>query len=197
MIWYMYSGKIPIQVFLQFPNLELVYGVELSQARYDVAQQAALDLVKLLGEQFFDVEITPERSITITQKMPLPLDGNPRGLYTGRQGRVLKLECGDMFNMDTLDKADIIMLETEIPTHLHPQLCALLRTLKTGGRTLTYVDLRQIWSGGQCAFRQMEVNRHVTDRYSTSWSVQRGHHFLLWIKVLQIYFCIFIGVFLF
>ncbi len=33
-------------------------------------------------------------------------------------------------------------------------------------------------------FKQMEGNRSFSDRFPTSWSVQRGHHFFLWIKVI-------------
>ncbi len=37
---------------------------------------------------------------------------------------------------------------------------------------------------GAFPFRQLDVNRPVSDRYATSWSVNRGHHFYLWVKVL-------------
>jgi hypothetical protein len=35
----------------------------------------------------------------------------------------------------------------------------------------------------KCPFRQIDSNRHASDRYPTSWSVQRGHHFYIWKKV--------------
>jgi hypothetical protein len=31
---------------------------------------------------------------------------------------------------------------------------------------------------------QVEVNQPLSDRYATSWSVHRGHHFYLWSKVM-------------
>ncbi|CAN0304186.1 unnamed protein product, partial [Discosporangium mesarthrocarpum] len=31
---------------------------------------------------------------------------------------------------------------------------------------------------------QVDVNRPLSDRFPTSWSVHRGHHFFLWTKVL-------------
>jgi hypothetical protein len=56
--------------------------------------------------------------------------------------------------------------------------------MKEGAQTLTYHDIRRIWAlGGGFPFKQLEVNRYLTDRYPTSWSVQRGHHFFLWKKV--------------
>ena len=89
-----------------------------------------------------------------------------------------------MFDVSNIGLADIIMLETEIPAELQSNLCILLKGMKATGRTLTYVDLRQTWSiGGQCPFKRLDQNKYVSDRYSTSWSVQRGHHFYLWIRV--------------
>ena len=52
---------------------------------------------------------------------------------------------------------------------------------------LTYLDLRRVWRlpGQPFPFRQLEANRSFADRYPTSWSVQRGHHLFLWVKVLK------------
>lgn len=36
----------------------------------------------------------------------------------------------------------------------------------------------------QNAEKQVEVNRSLSDRFPTSWSVHRGHHFFLWSKTL-------------
>ena len=70
---------------------------------------------------------------------------------------------------------------------LLPDLCKLIAKMKCGARTLTYHDLRKLWviSFGvkQQHFKQLEINRSQSDRYPTSWSVQRGHHFFLWKKV--------------
>lgn len=46
------TGKVVLQVFLQCPNLSFVYGVELSLARFRIAQSAALKLVE--GEMMDD-----------------------------------------------------------------------------------------------------------------------------------------------
>lgn len=32
------TGKVAMQVFLQFPNLSRVYGIELSQARFELGE---------------------------------------------------------------------------------------------------------------------------------------------------------------
>jgi len=66
---------------------------------------------------------------------------------------------------------------------LHSELCVLLNGMMEGARTLTYLDLRKIWDNGTFLFKQLESNKFITDRFPTSWSVQRGHHFYLWTKV--------------
>ncbi|CAM9445716.1 unnamed protein product [Pylaiella littoralis] len=41
-----------------------------------------------------------------------------------------------------------------------------------------------MWTNVPFPFRQVEVNRSLSDRFPTSWSVHRGHHFFLWNKTL-------------
>ncbi len=96
--------------------------------------------------------------------------------------------------------ADIVMMETDVPADQHAELHRLLGSMREGARLLSYLDLRRIWGGVGVAnggvvdqsgtslplplgFRQLESNRHLSDRYPTSWSVQRGHHFYFWMKV--------------
>lgn len=179
------TGKIPIQTFLQFPNLQCVYGIELSPARYKAAETAALELVQLLGPEHFNVDCAHGRSICITQTTPRKRSGSTiKSNYSGSVGRQLHLECGNLFTTSrSIESADVIMLETEIPADLYGDLCLLLKKMKPCSRTLTYIDLRQMWTGGQCPFRRHESNKFVSDRYSTSWSVQRGHHFFIWTRV--------------
>ena len=102
----------------------------------------------------------------------------------GRRKRTLKLEFGNMFDVKNIQTADIVMLETDIPNELHRDLYHLLSSMKLDSRTLTYLDLRKTWSGDiYFPFRQLEINRNLSDRFPTSWSVQRGHHFYVWNKV--------------
>lgn len=100
------------------------------------------------------------------------------------KGRVLKLEFGNMFDVKDIHTADIVMLETDIPQELQADLCALLSNMKADSRTLTYLDLRKTWcSNSFFPYRQLENNKNLSDRFPTSWSVQRGHHFYVWTKV--------------
>lgn len=166
------TGKIAMQAFLQFRNLDYVYGIELSEGRYKLAEDAALLMVSLLGEESFSVQLRSGRSIIITE------------IATEQESaRVLHLECGNMFEVANMDVADIVMMETDIPAELHTNLCTLLGSMHEGSRTLTYLDLRKIWNQGPIPFKQLDVNRHLSDRFPTSWSVQRGHHFFLWSRI--------------
>jgi hypothetical protein len=210
------TGKIIIQAFLQFRNLKYVYGVELSVGRYKLAEEAALRMVKLFGEENYLITNNPGKRLIIEEILskPLPVgspNGSPRqqnssgsiddsSLFyssktltsspsSSKNSRVLHLECGDMFHITNMEVADIVMLETDIPAELHHQLCHLLSQMHEGARTLTYLDLKKIWSpaDGGMWFKQLESNRFLSDRFPTSWSVQRGHHFFLWVRVSEGY----------
>jgi hypothetical protein len=47
---------------------------------------------------------------------------------------------------------------------------------------LSYMDLQKLWEPHSCPFTQLDVNKGLSDRYPTSWSVHRGHHFYIWVK---------------
>ena len=103
--------------------------------------------------------------------------------------RVLHLQCGNMFDIKNIDIADVVMMETDIPTDLYPELQQLLSRMHDSSRLLTYLELRKVWMGvdgtqAGLPFKQLDLNKHLSDRYPTSWSVQRGHHFYLWNKVI-------------
>jgi len=102
-----------------------------------------------------------------------------------KTGGVLDMEVGNLLTVQGIDTADIVLLETDLAPTIYPDLCDLLRQLKKGARAFTYLDLRKIWTSGIFPYRQLDINRPISDRYSTSWSVNRGHHFFLWVKILD------------
>ena len=168
------TGKIAVQAFMQFRNLQYVYGIELSEGRYKLAEEAAIRMVKLLGKEGFRIQCKEGQFIIVTE-----LDKE------GEVDRVIHLECGNMFDVTNIDLADVVMMETDIPTSSHPSLCLLLNQMRLGARTLSYLDLRKIWSFTPLTFTQLEANKRLSDRFPTSWSVQRGHHFYLWNKTVE------------
>jgi SAM-dependent methyltransferase len=183
------TGKICFQAFLQYRNLHYVYGVELSVGRYIIAEETALKMVQLLGADSFQIEINPGKSITIKEYLQEEVeirennsdDTTSASTSTQRTGRTLHFECGSLFDIENISIADIIMLETDIPNDLHVELCELLSNMHQGAKMLSYLDLRKIWCGDRnLCFKQVDNNKPLSDRYPTSWSVQRGHHFYLW-----------------
>jgi hypothetical protein len=88
-----------------------------------------------------------------------------------------------MFDVKNINTADVVMMETDVPHECHAKLLILLGQMKPDAKVLTYLDLRKLWANSHLTFQQLEVNRLQADRYPTSWSVQRGHHFYLWSKV--------------
>lgn len=158
-------------------------------------------IVQLLGQEKFNVELNPGKSIKVIELMDedpeesevksdviLDIDnGDWVENHTENEkrsvNRVLHLECGNMFDVKSLSTADVVMMETDIPSDLYLDLQKLLSSMHESARILTYLDLRRIWDLGPLPFKQLDCNRHLSDRYPTSWSVQRGHHFYLWSKV--------------
>jgi hypothetical protein len=63
----------------------------------------------------------------------------------------------------------------------------MLQHMHDNSRILSYHDLLKMWpsSSSSPPFKQFDVNCSLTDRYPTSWSVQRGHHFFLFKKGLR------------
>ena len=194
------TGKIVIQAFLQFSNLKYVYGVELSAGRYLIAEEAALAMVAMLGVDNFKIKINPGKSIIVreisragnlyyhsswNERAATPSEGDEAVSEKESEPyteRVLHMECGNMFDVENMVEADIVMMETDFPVELHTDLNTLICQMKERSRLLTYLDLRKLALNRECWFKQVKENKQLSDRYPTSWSVQRGHHFFLWSK---------------
>jgi len=170
------TGKVAMQAFLQFPNLKRVYGVELSRARYRLAEEAMLALASPSTDGL-------EPNVRVTHHVK----GERCVVVKTTTKQTLEVARGNLFSTADLESADVIMLETEIPSDAFGRFSALLDSAREGSRVLTYLDLRKVWQlpGRPFPFRQLESNRSFADRYPTSWSVQRGHHLFLWVKVLK------------
>lgn len=139
-------------------------------------------MVKLLGNENYQVQQIPGKSVIVTE-ISTVRNSDSGNMETVK--RILHLECGNMFDVQNIHTADVVMMETDIPTELHPDLYKLLINMKNEARMLSYLDFRKIFEAGPLPLRQLEINRQLSDRYPTSWSVQRGHHFFLWCKVLS------------
>lgn len=197
------TGKILIQAFLQFRNLRYIYGVELAEGRFRLAEEIVLRMVDLLGPENYNVHIIKGKHIIVMEnRQQSPISGtndvngntavsvdsdnkaNVEALIQSGY-RVLHFQCGNMFDVaPNLHLADVVMMETDIPHDLYYDLHVLLSNMKDNARMLSYLDFRKVFqSPSALNLKQLDINKPVSDRYPTSWSVQRGHHFFLWIKV--------------
>jgi hypothetical protein len=145
-----------------------------------IAEEALLNLVELLGRDSFEINHNPGVTLVITEK-------SSGSSSAAGPGRTLKIECGNMLLIDNIHEADIIMMETDLPAEIHQETCELLSKMHEEAMVLTYHDMKKIWistaTTPPCCLQQLEINKNLTDRFPTSWSVQRGHHFYLWKKV--------------
>jgi hypothetical protein len=153
-----------------------------------LAEEAMIRMTQLLGHDHYHVQTISGKSITLIETIQEDsdhLNTNTNTHSNSTRTRSLTLQCGNMFDIPSLEGVDIVMMETDIPVDQYYNLQRLLSTMQDGGRVLTYLDLRKVWEPQQQSvpFRQLNINRNLSDRYPTSWSVQRGHHFYLWSKV--------------
>jgi hypothetical protein len=170
-------GKLALQAFITHKSLRYVLGVELARTRYSVGEKALLRLVELYPDQFkvlFHEAIDPKRLRIAIQDQDL---------------RVLEFRKQDLFMVkDEGDRgglcADIVITETHFPEATMLKLCQHLNGMKRGARLLTYENLTQLYQGSkiQSPFRQLDINLPEEDRFPTTWSTVRGHHFFLWEK---------------
>mmetsp|Transcript_109 Transcript_109/g.514 ORF Transcript_109/g.514 Transcript_109/m.514 type:complete len:657 (-) Transcript_109:452-2422(-) len=163
------TGKICVQAFLQYPNLKHVHGVELAESRYRIAENAARSMVSLFPNEFDIILHEPKRVVVATKD----------------KSRRLEFELGSMFDCPYVEAADIVLLETDVLSTCHEETCKMLRRMHPQAMLLSYLDLEMMWNSDDFPFVQHRENRDLTDRYPTSWSVSRGHHFYLWMRVAE------------
>jgi hypothetical protein len=146
------TGKVVLQVFMQCPHLKYVYGVELSHARFRIAESAALKMVEAgncgpfhggdhqvhdtynattaadgagLGHssslprvRFHVEEHVRNRSLRVWDRAHVdPHTGKPRELH---------LEWNNLLEVEHLNAADFVLLETDIPMDSMLPLACLL-----------------------------------------------------------------------
>ncbi len=177
--------KVDISKFSVVSSLFLCFTV-VSLNHIRLAEEAAVKMVHLLGAENYNVQIHPGKCIVITEAVKTTVPSSSSSTSSEEvqyTERVLHFQCGNMFDTQNLDTADIIMMETDFPSELFPLLHRMISSLKEGTRILSYLDLRRLNEFSPIPLKQLEINRHLSDRYPTSWSVQRGHHFFLWQKV--------------
>ena len=216
-----------VAAFLMYPNLVDVVGVELCHSRFLLGEKAVLQLASSFPADFAVVDWTQGHTITLasTQVCLLSLVGAgvvvlllllvsclmPSLMLVHNIGapcqstRHLTLRFGDLLETPKIKQADIIIIQTDLPSVVHRPLVQLLnaQSIKTGCRMLSYLNLHDVWAsiGAPFPFVQHRVNRSPHDRcvillqvpcsppvifltarlrFLTSWSYVHGHHFYVW-----------------
>ena len=187
-------GKLALQAFYQYPNINRLVGVEFSVGRYRQAQRALQRLAAMYPTECKFFSCMDRQICCLEQFTSDPLLGEEKhGAHTieGRIGtRTIHFERFDFFQLERskIHDADIIIMEADIPQQKHKTLFSLLSAMKCGARLLSYIDLRTAWSAqgefyGPLPFLQLPINKSPADRFPTTWSPERGHHFFLWRKL--------------
>lgn len=92
------SGRLAISMFLAFPNLGHVLGVELSRHRHALAATALLRLAELYPKRFTVETFVPGRVRVVDNGASKTVGPGPTTLaLKPGTGRVLELMCGDMW----------------------------------------------------------------------------------------------------
>eukprot|EP00475_Leptophrys_vorax_P032671 TRINITY_DN5070_c0_g1_i1.p2 TRINITY_DN5070_c0_g1~~TRINITY_DN5070_c0_g1_i1.p2 ORF type:complete len:501 (+),score=157.58 TRINITY_DN5070_c0_g1_i1:2042-3544(+) len=156
-------GKLMLQVYLQFPNCKKFVGVELSPSRYILGRDALRRFASFTGGKYQKVN---EDSKTIT--------------VADDESRILEFREQNLFDATDGLPADIIILETHFPQGIWDRLRKYLFGMKPGARLLTYENLHNVYQGQKMPFEQIPINIAANDRFYTTWSPKRGHHFYLW-----------------
>lgn len=161
-------GKFILQSFLQYPNLKKVVGVELAQSRYEKGEAAVQKLVSSV-EGFEIAHLEVRKNVAMRTKS---------------DNRTLEMRRANFFEVQGINEADIVILETKINPTKYGELTDLLQRLKSGTKLLTYENLTEVYAAvhKENPFIRLPINEDSSDRFKTSWDPDNGHHFYLWTK---------------
>lgn len=133
-------GRLCVQAFLQFPNLERVVGVELTSVRSKVGFIALTRLAKsppkaYAGRCSLTVTDRPHLQYSLTVAPP-PNSHEP--------SRTLELRQMNLFECTEAWQADTLICETNIDASMQYDFLHFLSHCKAGCRLLTYNNLEQM-----------------------------------------------------
>lgn len=155
-------GKNIIRIFLKYKNVERALGIELSRARYEIAYEAVLKMVKLYPKRF-KLLTKNKNCIKICDKL----------------NRILVIKNGDLFTENSILTSDIIICNTDFPKSMKTDLKRHLEKSKKNTKIMTYLDI-----GESDKLEQMKINKDKDDVFLTSWNKELpGHHFFIWNRI--------------
>lgn len=165
------TGKLALQTWLQFPNLEHVVGIELAFSRYLIGERSLIALVQNFPHIFALVTFKHGEHICLRFRSEAP--------------RYIEFRRCDLFDLTPEEQQDVevVVLQTDIPDTMYCQLCRFLNRFAQGTRFLSYLDLNLVWDSMPTA--PFPLCRFAANaRFDTSWSNKDlGHRFFLWRKL--------------
>ena len=168
------TGKLVIQAFLEHPNLEAVFGVELAPSRYAIAEVALSRFAETTPpagcRYLIDVELSePGVRIVVVEEAAGEPGAATSEMLSGvavesenemreenatlsprARRRTIEFRCGDLFDCtdEELAEAQVVVLETCFPAACFGPLASLLlrRAVHPECRVVLYHDLRSLWA---------------------------------------------------
>jgi len=189
-------GKLAMQGFLEYPNLDKVVGVELAYSRCEKGKAALARLAEMTPNEGTSWALTkPEDGTFRLTETHTMLDsdsnqndskvvcrpGRSREEKTVRE-RILEFRRENFFQATDFKDADIIVCETKIRPSKFKELCLLLNSLKKGAKILAYENLDELYRTTkiEMPWRRLPTNT-PDDLFPATWSAQ-GTHFHLFEK---------------
>lgn len=141
-------GKIPIQLFLESPNLEKVVGVEISYSRFGKAVDVCREkLIPKLNSGSLPIGYLEEGLNRVElqhSKSSLTITGNLGNSSRGARKRILEFRHGNIFEQKLISEADMIFFMVDIEVEGNSKLAQLLANLKCGCFILSFRNLSTI-----------------------------------------------------
>jgi hypothetical protein len=130
-------GKMALQAWFEFPNIDKIVAVELCESRYKSGVKAMQRLCKAWGH-IFSFKEHNDKYVELT--MIHEKDS------TGKANRVLHFHNQNLFKFaDDAKEADCVMLETDFPKETEADLTRLLGKFKPGCRVLLYKKVPYVY----------------------------------------------------
>jgi len=193
-------GKLSIQCFHQYRNINTVIGVEISKDRYAVSKKGLDRYEQLLISKggvttkrsrvdgashdntvLRTFEEGVEEQVVEGKKGSAKNTSTAPSLPTTQRCRTLELHNQDIGKLvERIAELQPTVITMDVAFAKLPSgIIAALWALPKGARVLTFEEISSKWPHGSKAFPFRQINKG--DRYLTSWS--SGHPFKMWEKL--------------
>mmetsp|Transcript_32326 Transcript_32326/g.54791 ORF Transcript_32326/g.54791 Transcript_32326/m.54791 type:complete len:190 (-) Transcript_32326:253-822(-) len=170
-------GRMATQIFQSYPHIKYVLGVEKSDFRFGLCEEAASKLhLSFLEKRPGESEA---EGPMIVRKTP------ERLLATTPMARTLEFRKGDIADLVHVTQAmnpAIVLFNVCHNPELLLHFKSFFQALKSGTRIVTYENLFTLWRDGIEENPPFEAI-NIGDRFFTTWERNEGHDFYMWRKL--------------